>query len=146
MENFWKEKSLGEMTTEEWESLCDGCGRCCMIKLEDEETNEVHYTNLVCELLDVQSCRCTNYSLRHELVEDCIRFSEGDLKDLNWLPRSCAYRTIYEGRELAWWHPLVSGSKETVFEAGVAVRGKVQSEKAVDKDLQEEMVIRWVSF
>ena len=83
MENFWKEKSLGEMTTEEWESLCDGCGRCCMIKLEDEETNEVHYTNLVCELLDVQSCRCTNYSLRHELVEDCVRFSESDLKDLN---------------------------------------------------------------
>ena len=83
MENFWKEKSLGEMTTEEWESLCDGCGRCCMIKLEDEETNEVHYTNLVCELLDVQSCRCTNYSFRDELVEDCIRFSEGDLKDLN---------------------------------------------------------------
>ena len=117
-----------------------------MIKLEDEETNEVHYTNLVCELLDVQSCRCTNYSLRHELVDDCIRFSESDLKDLNWLPRSCAYRTISEGRELAWWHPLVSGSKETVFEAGVAVRGKVQSEKAVDKDLQEEMIIRWVSF
>ena len=117
-----------------------------MIKLEDEETNEVHYTNIVCELLDMQSCRCKKYSLRHELVEDCIRFSESDLTDLNWLPRSCAYRTIHEGRDLDWWHPLVSGSEETVFEAGIAVRGKVQSEKAVDKDLQEEMVIRWVSF
>ena len=117
-----------------------------MIKLEDEETNEVHYTNLVCEQLDLQSCQCTNYSLRHELVEDCIRFSESDLKDLNWLPRSCAYRTIFEGRELAWWPPLVSGSQETVFQAGISVRGKVQSETVVDKDLQEEFVIRWVSF
>ncbi len=117
-----------------------------MIKLEDEETSEVHYTNLVCELLDMQSCQCKNYSLRHELVEDCISFSENDLKDLNWLPRSCAYRTIYEGRDLSWWHPLVSGSAETVFEAGISVRGKVQSETAVDEDLQEEMVIRWVCF
>ena len=117
-----------------------------MIKLEDEETKEVHYTNLVCELLDIQSCQCIKYNSRHQLVKDCIRFSESDLKDLNWLPRSCAYRTIYEGRELAWWHPLLSGSEETVFEAGVAVRGKVRSETGVDKDLQQEMVIRWVSF
>jgi len=117
-----------------------------MIKLEDEETNEVHYTSLVCEMLDIHSCQCKHYKFRHDLVEDCIRFSGSDLKDLNWLPRSCAYRTIYEGRELAWWHPLVSGSEETVFEAGISVRGKVQSETAVDTDVQEEFVIRWVSF
>ena len=141
---FWQTKTLAEMNPQEWESLCDGCARCCLIKLEDEDTSEVHYTNMVCDLLDQDSCRCTDYPNRHQRVADCIDFHAAIVSDLAWLPRSCAYRTLAEGRELAWWHPLVSQDPETVHDAGISVRGKVLAEQDVHPDQWTETVIQWV--
>ena len=142
---FWREKSLAEMDSREWESLCDGCARCCMIKLEDEDTSEVHYTSLVCDLLDLDACRCTRYPQRHELVPDCIEFDADLAETLNWLPDTCAYRRLAEGLDLADWHPLVSGRRETVHEAGISVRGKVVPQSSVPEDEHTEHVIVWVN-
>jgi len=144
MAEFWQEKTLAQMTSAEWESLCDGCGRCCMIKLCDEETDEVHYTALVCDLLDIEACRCTRYPQRHELVADCVVLTPEGAGEFHWLPITCAYRTIAEGRPLAAWHPLVSGRADSVHEAGISVRDKVVPESAVHADEQETMVIAWV--
>lgn len=141
---FWERKSLSEMTAAEWESLCDGCARCCMVKLEDEDSGAVHYTSLVCGLLDIGSCRCTRYPERHELVPDCIEFDADLAATLRWLPHTCAYRRLAEGRGLATWHPLVSGRAESVHEAGISVRGRVRHAREVAEDEQEEHVIRWV--
>lgn len=142
--SFWHHKRLTEMSEAEWESLCDGCARCCMIKLEDEDTGEVHYTSLVCDLLDVDACRCTAYPRRHELVPDCIEFDADLAATLRWLPESCAYRRVAEGRGLADWHPLVSGRPESVHEAGISVRGRVAHASRVPEEELTEHVIRWV--
>ena len=144
MDRFWEHKTLGELSAEEWESLCDGCARCCLIKLEEEGSGRVHYTGLVCDLLDLDTCRCTRYPDRHRLVKDCIDFSEEVLASLTWLPRSCAYRRLAEGRGLADWHPLVSGSPDSVHRAGVSVLGRVIPAGAVHEDEFEEHLIRWV--
>tara|TARA_Y100001933_G_scaffold83630_1_gene85097 strand:+ start:2734 stop:3171 length:438 start_codon:yes stop_codon:yes gene_type:complete len=144
--SFWESKSLAEMTTAEWEALCDGCARCCMVKLEDEDTGEVHYTDLVCDLLDTDTCRCTRYPQRHELVPDCIEF-DADLADtLSWLPESCAYRRLSEGRGLADWHPLVSGRADSVHEAGISVRGRVVHAGSVPEAEHEERIVQWVTM
>jgi len=142
--SFWRDKSLTEMSDAEWEALCDGCARCCMIKLEDEDTAEVHYTALVCNLLDIERCRCTRYPARHELVPDCIEFSADLAATLAWLPHTCAYRRLAEGRGLADWHPLVSGRPDSVHEAGISVRGRVIPARLVDEDDYEDHVITWV--
>lgn len=142
--SFWREKSLEDMTTAEWESLCDGCARCCMIKLEDEDTGEVHYTAMVCDLLDTSTCRCTRYPQRHELVPDCIEFDADLAGTLQWLPTTCAYRRLAEGLDLLDWHPLVSGRAESVHEANISVRGKVVHQSQVHEDEQVERVIQWV--
>ncbi|MGQ0671414.1 MAG: YcgN family cysteine cluster protein [Hyphomicrobium sp.] len=131
VEPFWKVKRLAEMTIAEWESLCDGCGRCCLVKLEDEDSGEVHLTRLACRLLDTGSCRCSDYAGRHAVVHDCIRIDAKKIRDLKWLPLTCAYRRLDEGRGLAWWHPLVSGTPDTVHEAGISVRGWARSETGV---------------
>ena len=144
MSEFWKDKSLFEMSTEEWESLCDGCARCCLHKLEDEDTGDVHYTAVVCRYLDQEACRCTEYEDRTKLVPDCIQLTPVGALDYSWLPGTCAYRVLAEGRELAWWHPLVSGSKNTVHEAGISVTGKCVSELHVHPDAMEEQIITWV--
>ena len=122
--SFWK-KPLSAMNRAEWESLCDGCGRCCLIKLEDEDTGKIHHTDIACRLFDCDACRCTDYAHRMKRVRDCLRLTPKRARDYNWLPRSCAYRRLAEGRGLAWWHPLISGTPATVIEAGVSVRGRI---------------------
>jgi uncharacterized protein len=140
---FWRRKSLAEMTPEEWESLCDGCGRCCLLKLEDEDTGEVAYTDVACRLLDLESCRCRSYRRRHRLVPSCVRLSAERLAELAWMPSTCAYRLLHEGKDLPWWHPLVSGDRRTVHQAGISVRHRAISETEIDEDNIEERIVGW---
>ena len=142
--SFWLEKTLDEMSDSEWESLCDGCAKCCLIKLEDDETGEVHYTSLVCDLLDTDGCRCTRYPERHRLVPDCIQFTPELAATLSWLPDTCAYRLVAEGLDLPPWHPLVSGKSDSVHAAGASVRGRVIPVRTIDVDDQQDYLIDWV--
>ena len=144
MSEFWKTRPLHELTTEQWESLCDGCGQCCLVKLEDADSGEVFYTDVVCHLLDQDACRCGDYKQRCTLVPDCVKLTPDNLEDLSWMPYDCAYRRLSEGRELAWWHPLVSGSTATVHESGASVRATVICETEVDSDNIEEHIVDWV--
>ncbi|MGA0546066.1 YcgN family cysteine cluster protein [Brevundimonas sp. VNH65] len=128
MPPFWETKTLAEMSAVEWESLCDGCGLCCLIRFEDEETGEVFATRAHCRLFDGALCRCSDYANRKAQVPDCIKLTPHNIEALEWMPRSCAYRRLHEGRSLAAWHPLVSGDPESVHRAGVSVRGKTFSE------------------
>ena len=144
--SFWQEKSLAEMSQQEWESLCDGCARCCLHKLEDADSGEVHYTSVVCKYLDESTCRCTDYQHRHSLVPDCVCLTPDTVAAFKWLPTTCAYRLKAEGKDLEWWHPLVSGRAESVAEAGISVRGKCISEEHVHPDDFEEHIIRWVEL
>lgn len=131
---FWETKTLSEMSPAEWDSLCDGCGQCCLNKIEDEDTGRVFLTRLACSLLDVGSCRCKDYENRFARMPDCLSVDLKAVRKLKWLPESCAYRRLNEGRGLAWWHPLVSGDPETVHQAGVSVRGWARSEAGVRED------------
>jgi uncharacterized cysteine cluster protein YcgN (CxxCxxCC family) len=130
-EPFWRTKRLDEMTPAEWESLCDGCGLCCLIRLEDEETGEVIPTRVACRLFDPDACRCGNYAQRRRHVPDCIKLTPEIIPKLAWMPLSCAYRRIHEGRDLAPWHPLIAGDPESVHAAGISVRGQTISESAL---------------
>lgn len=125
---FWRTKRLDEMSAQEWESLCDGCGRCCLIRFEDEDTGEIWPTRVACKLFDGDTCRCTDYANRKRHVPDCIKLTPWNIEALTWMPRSCAYRRLHEGRDLAWWHPLVSGDPATVQAAGVSMRGQTINE------------------
>ena len=129
--SFWKTKTLRQMSSSEWEALCDGCGKCCLIKLIDDLTDDLHYTTVACKLLDCDSCRCGDYNNRKKLVEDCVILSPRLVEELHWMPSTCAYRLIYEGKDLYWWHPLVSGNPNTVHEAGISVKGRAISEREV---------------
>ena len=141
---FWKTKSLAEMTDEEWESLCDGCGRCCLVKLEDEDDGRIHFTDVGCRLLDGQTCRCRDYENRSARVDDCVRLTPENLASLNWLPPTCAYRLLANGGELYWWHPLVSGDPETVHAAGISVRARVAAdEDALPEEKLADHIVAW---
>jgi uncharacterized cysteine cluster protein YcgN (CxxCxxCC family) len=127
-DEFWKRKSLAEMTNSEWESLCDGCALCCLQKLEDEETGDVYFTDVACRLLDTETCRCTDYAARAKKVADCLVLSVDEPETFHWLPGSCAYRRLAEGKELPDWHPLRTGNPDSVHAAGISTKGKVVSE------------------
>jgi uncharacterized protein len=128
---FWKTKALEEMSAEEWESLCDRCARCCLLKIEDEDTGDIHLTRLACSLLDVKSCRCSDYPNRFKKMFDCLSVDPAAVRQLTWLPATCGYRLVHEGHDLKWWHPLISGSHDTVHAAGISVRGWARSETGV---------------
>lgn len=139
---FWKEKSLEQMSPGEWESLCDGCGKCCLHKIEDEDTGDIAFTNVACRLLDTRTARCSNYAKRKNFVADCQVLTAKKVRRLVWLPSTCAYKLLAEGKDLPAWHPLVSGRLDTVHKAGVSVKNKVVSEDSV-KDL-EDFVVDWL--
>ena len=138
---FWESTPLDQMSKSQWESLCDGCAKCCLIKLEDEDTLEIAYTNIACRQLDIGSCHCMNYSDRFRLVPDCVAITPNVIDQLKWMPKTCAYRRLAEGKKLAWWHPLVSGSAQTVHEAGISVRGRVISERLAGDE--EDHIVSW---
>jgi uncharacterized cysteine cluster protein YcgN (CxxCxxCC family) len=129
---FWERKRLHEMSAREWESLCDGCGLCCLIRFEDEDSGEVIPTRVSCRLFDGDRCGCKDYANRRAQVPDCIKLTPWNIQDLPWMPRSCAYRRLHEGKPLPVWHPLLTGDPESVHDAGVSVRGQTVSEDSLD--------------
>jgi uncharacterized cysteine cluster protein YcgN (CxxCxxCC family) len=139
---FWKRKKLTEMTQEEWESLCDGCAQCCLHKLEDEDTGDIYFTNVVCRLLDLKTCRCTNYPQRHQENPECVPLTPRLIPRLQWLPETCAYRRVEEGKDLPAWHHLVCGDPEEVHRQGISVRSMAISERDVDMDHLEDYIIQ----
>lgn len=139
---FWKEKSLSQLNEQEWESLCDGCARCCMVKLEDEDTGELLHTNIVCDWLDIDGCKCSDYPNRSINVPTCIKVTPENSGALAWMPPTCAYRLLAEGKDLPNWHPLVSGDASSVHMAGISVAGKVVHEKDADDPFTH--IITWI--
>ncbi|WP_417541835.1 YcgN family cysteine cluster protein [Methylophaga thalassica] len=130
---FWKHKRLSQMTHDEWESLCDGCGRCCLHKLEDEDDGRMYYTKAACSLLDIHSCRCKDYENRQTVIPDCIQLSIENAHYFDWLPATCAYRLLAEGEDLPEWHPLITGDPDSVHQAGISVRGIAQPEDEIEE-------------
>ncbi len=141
---FWRTKTLEEMSTSEWESLCDGCARCCLVKLEDEDTGDIHFTDIGCRLLDAKTCRCRDYERRNRRVPDCVKLTPAAVRALTWLPITCAYRLVAEGKDLPDWHPLVSGSADSVHDARVSVRGRVVAgEDDLAQELWPDRIVKW---
>lgn len=140
---FWKNKALAEMSEEEWESLCDGCGKCCLVGLEDEDTGEIYLTDVACKLLDGRTCRCKDYLNRKAFVPDCVKLTPENVPTLSWLPRTCAYRLVHEGRDLYPWHPLLTGDPESVHAANVSVRGKTRPEGRMKTRHLIKRITRW---
>ena len=139
---FWKTKKLNEMSRAEWESLCDGCGKCCLVKLEYLDTGEIEHSNIACRLLDLKSCQCSDYPNRQKKVKDCLKLTPRQVATIKWLPKSCGYRLVHEGRDLYWWHPLLSGDPDTIHVAGVSVRGRVVRE-AIGQE-PEDHIVDWI--
>ena len=139
---FWRNVPMVKMTEAEWEALCDGCGKCCLNKLEDADTGEVALTRVACRLLDDATCRCTQYDIRHQFVPDCIRLTPQTIpQHLYWLPQTCAYRLVHEGRDLFHWHPLISGDPQSVHDAGVSVQDLTVSEFDTPEEDWEDHII-----
>lgn len=144
-ERFWERFPLSELDDQEWEALCDGCARCCLLKLQDEDSGDVYYTDLACRYLDDEQCRCTVYSERTRRVPDCVRVTEDVVRHFHWLPSTCAYRRLAQGRGLPDWHPLISGDPESVHRAGVSVRGRTLPETVASEEDYEEHIVHWVN-
>ena len=127
-DEFWKRKSLRDMSQDEWESLCDGCALCCLQKLQNDDTGDIYYTDIACKLLNVDTCRCVDYSARARLVSSCLVLTVDEPETFKWLPGSCAYRRLSEGKDLPEWHPLITGDANSVHDVGISARGKAVSE------------------
>ena len=145
MQPFWTSLSLTQMSHSEWESLCDGCGRCCLHKLQCEDSGEVYYTDVACRNLDCSAGGCLDYRNRQTLVPECLVLKPEDIETFYWLPATCAYRLVAEGKSLPIWHPLLTDDSESVVRAGISVRGRVVMESSVNPDDLEERVIHWIS-
>ena len=141
---FWKKYSLTELNSAEWEALCDGCGLCCLIKLEDEELQEIAYTKVACKLLDCQTAQCSNYSQRVQHVPACIQLTPEKLANIQWLPASCAYRRLEQGKSLPSWHYLNSGTRSSIIQAKKSAAGRCISEVEVDEEQIEDYIVRWI--
>ena len=142
-EPFWKTKKLEEMSPKEWESLCDGCAKCCLVKLEDEETKELFFTNLHCKLLDGSTCQCSDYANRKKYVPICVKLTPKIVAEVDWLPDSCAYRLVHEGKDLYPWHHLVCGDREEIHRQGWSCQNKTVTEEGVSDDDAMDYVINW---
>ncbi len=142
--NFWETKSLSELTPAEWEALCDGCARCCLNKLMDDQTSEVFYTDVACRFLDIGACRCRAYANRFALVPDCVHLTPDMIRSCHWLPSTCAYRLVADGRPLPTWHPLVTGRRDSPHRAGMSLRDHAISEDTVPPDELTEHIVGWV--
>ncbi|BBB23167.1 conserved hypothetical protein [Abyssogena phaseoliformis symbiont OG214] len=142
--NFWENTALEDMIHVQWESLCDNCGRCCLHKLEDEDTGDIYFTDVVCHYIDEQSCQCPHYEARQQLVPDCLTIDSNWGDKFNWLPSTCAYRLLHEKKPLFDWHPLISGDVETVHLAGISVRGRTFSDDEVNEKEIDLHIINWV--
>ncbi|WAC49977.1 YcgN family cysteine cluster protein [Asticcacaulis sp. SL142] len=142
---FWETKTLSEMNRTEWESLCDGCGLCCLVRFEDEDTGEVIPTRVHCKLFNPDSCTCTDYPNRKKYVPDCIKLTPHNIEALEWMPKSCAYRRLHEGKNLPRWHPLITGDPDSTHKAGVSIRGQTVSETAFAdiEDAIDFMAMEW---
>lgn len=144
-DQFWRKKSLSQMNREEWEAVCDGCALCCLQKLEDEDSGEVFYTDVVCRYLHEETCVCSDYKNRTVLVPGCLTLTKENVHSISWLPRTCAYRLLSEGKPLYDWHPLISGEKDSVHDASMSVRYKTISEDSVSEESLEDHIIHWVN-
>lgn len=142
--DFWRTKTLEELTLDEWEALCDRCGKCCLHKIEDEDSGQVYFTDVACRLLNLATCQCLDYEHRTQEVPDCLSLTPDQVSVLYWLPESCAYRRVAEGRGLAWWHPLVSGNPSTVKHAGIAVCSRVIPEADANLAMLEDRIVDWL--
>ncbi|MEO1785733.1 MAG: YcgN family cysteine cluster protein [Pseudomonadota bacterium] len=140
---FWRRKRLDQMTEAEWESLCDGCAKCCLLKLEDEDSGEIAYTRLHCRLLDAGTCQCADYDNRKAIVPDCIKLTPETIEQTRWMPRSCAYRLVHEGQDLPDWHHLVCGDRDRIHREGHSIRGRTWSEDAVLEEDQIDFIVDW---
>lgn len=135
---FWREKRLEDMSAQEWESLCDGCAKCCLEKLEDPDTGEITFTSVACGLLDLETCRCSNYAERHRYMPDCVPLDPQNVTELKWMPSTCAYRLLAEGKDLPDWHPLITGDAQSVVKAGISVKGRAISVHDVE-DIEDHL-------
>jgi len=139
---FWEKIPLDQMTAPEWEALCDGCGKCCLVKLEDAETAQVEYTNLACRLLDDATCQCSQYKIRKQLVPSCVVISPDNIAEVAyWMPSTCAYRLLFEGETLPGWHPLVTGNPDSTHDAGISMKGRTVPEFEVDEEEWEDFIV-----
>lgn len=141
---FWQKYSLSELNPTEWEALCDGCGLCCLIKLEDDESHEIAYTKVACQLLDCQTAQCSDYAQRQSKVADCIQLTPERLATIHWLPSTCAYQRMQEGKKLPAWHYLNTGSRQSMIAAKKSAAGRCLSELDIDEDQIEDYIVRWV--